>query len=331
MTPASSMPWTFCGRWSARPSPNRSVGIPAAPGSVRQTAFVTHPAPPYGYPPTPPAGQPKRRGRTAIRVGAILTGLAVVLIIVGAVIVSTHSLSKVDNFQRIKVSNGSGTVHFDHSGGYVAYYESDTIKNSTREVPLIPVRLTDEAGTSKILTTKYGNRADGKIKLLHYDYHGHQGLAMWQFHIDTPGTYQVELGGNTRAASDAVVAFGESIAAGVALAGGLIGLGVILLIAGVITLIVGWVRRSRHKSQLATAAPYPPPPGGWPQQQWPQQPWSQEQWPPQQPQQWPPAQEPQQPQQWPQSQQPPPPQQWPQQPGPPEWPPPDTQPLGPPR
>jgi hypothetical protein len=307
---------------------------------VRQTAFVTYPAPPYGYPPTPPEGQPKLRGRSAVRVGAILTGLAVVLIIVGAVVVSTRSLSKVDNFQRIKVSDGSGTLHFDHPGGYVAYYESDTVTNSTRAVPLIPVRLTDPAGTSKILTTKYGDRADGKIKLLHYDYHGHQGLAMWQFHIDTPGTYQVELGANTRAAPDAVVAFGESIAAGVAVAGGLIGLGVALLIAGVITLIVGLVRRSRHKTQLATAAPYPAAAGGWPQPQWPPQPWSQEQWPPQQPQQWPPAQEPQQPQQWPpahepqqpqwpQSQQPP--QQWPQQPAAPESPTPDTQPPEPPR
>jgi hypothetical protein len=303
---------------------------------VRQTAFVTYPAPPYGYPPTPPEGQPKLRGRPAVRIGAILTGLAVVLIIVGAVVVSTHSLSKVDNFQRIKVSDGSGALHFDHPGGYVAYYESDTVTNSTREVPLIPVRLTDPSGTSKILTTKYGDRADGKIKLLHYAYHGHQGLAMWQFHIDSPGTYQVELGGNTRAAPDAVVAFGESIAAGVAVAGGLIGLGVILLIAGIITLIVGFVRRSRHKSQLATAAAYPPGTGAWPEQQWPQQPLSQGQWPPQQPQQWLPPQEPQQPQQWlppqgpqqpqwPQSQQPP------QQPGPPEWPPPDPQPPVPPR
>jgi hypothetical protein len=306
---------------------------------VRQTAFVTYPAPQYGYPPTPPEAKPKVRGRTAVRVGAILTGAAVVLIIVGAVVAATHSLSKVDNFQRVKVSDGSGTLHFDHTGGYVAYYESDTVRNSTREVPLIPVRLTDPSGTSKVLTTKYGDRSDGKIKLLHYDYHGHQGLAMWQFHIDTPGTYQVELGGNTRAAPDAVVAFGESIAAGVAVAGGLIGLGVILLIAGIITLIVGLVRRSRHKPELATAAGYPP--GGPPQQQWPPQPWSQEQWPPQQPQQWPQTQQPQESQppqqrpspqeyqqpQWPQQ----PPQQWPQPPGPSESPPPDTQPPAPPR
>jgi hypothetical protein len=301
---------------------------------VRQTAFVTYPAPQYGYPPTPPEAKPKLRGRTAVRVGAILTGAAIVLIIVGAVVAATHSLSKVDNFQRVTVSDGSGTLHFDHTGGYVAYYESDAVTNSTREVPLIPVRLTDPSGTSKVLTTKYGDRSDGKIKLLHYDYHGHQGLAMWQFHIDTPGTYKVELGGNTRAAPDAVVAFGESIAAGVAVAGGLIGLGVILLIAGIITLIVGLVRRSRHKSELATAVAHPP--GGWPQQ-----PWSQEQWPPQQPQQWPQAQQPQQSQppqqwpstheyqqpQWPQQQ----PQQWPQPPGGPESPPPDTQPPEPPR
>jgi uncharacterized membrane protein YidH (DUF202 family) len=299
---------------------------------------MSYPTPPYGYPPTPPDGVPKLRGRTAVRVGAILTGLAVVLIIVGAVVAATHSLSKVDNFQRIKVSDGLGTLRFGHTGGYVAYYESDTITNSTRQVPLIPVRLTDPSGTSKLLRTKYGNRADGKIKLLHYDYHGHQGLAMWQFHIGTPGTYRVELGGNNRAAPDAVVAFGESIAAGVAVAGALVGLGVLLLIAGIITLIVGLVRRSRHKSQLATAAAYPPGTGGWPQQQWPQQPWTQEQWPSQPPQQWPQAQGPQQPQQWPSAHEPQqpqwpqqPPEQWPQQPGPPQWPPPDPQPPAPPR
>jgi hypothetical protein len=305
---------------------------------VRQTALVTYPAPPYGYPPMPSAGQPKPRGRTAILVGAILSGVAVVLIIAGAVVAATHSLSKVDNFQRVKVSDSSGTVHFDHTGGYVAYYESDTVTNSTREVPLIPVRLTDPSGTSTILNTKYGNRADGKIKLLHYNYHGHQGLAMWQFHIDTPGTYRVDLGGNTLAAPDAVVAFGESIAAGVAVAGALLGLGVLLLIAGIITLIVGLVRRPRRKSYLATAAGYPPEGGGWQQQPWPQQPSSPEQWPSQPPQQWPQAQEPQQPQQWPSAQEPQqpqwpqqPPQQWPQEPGPPEWPPPDTQPPAPPR
>jgi hypothetical protein len=271
-------------------------------------------------------------------VGVILAAVGVVLVVVGAVIVSTRSLSKVDDFQRVKVSDGSGTVHFDHAGGYVAYYESDTVTSRTREVPLIPVRLTDPSGTSMVLSTKYGNRADGKIKLLHYDYHGHQGLAMWQFHIDTPGTYQVELGGNTRAAPDAVVALGESIAAGVALAAGLIGVGVLLLIAGFITLIVGLVRRARHKRQLATAAAYPSAPGGW-QQPWPQQPWSQEQW-SQQPQQWRPAQEPQQPQQWPQQQelqQPQwpqgqqPPQQWPPQTGASGGPPPDSPPPGPPR
>ena len=327
---------------------------------MRQTALVSYPAPPYGYPPTPSESKPRLRGRTAVRVGAILAGAGVVLIVVGAIIVSTHSLSKVDNFQRVKVSDVSGTLHFDHPGGYVAYYESDTVTSGTREVPLIPVRLTDPSGTSTALSTKYGNRSDGKIKLLHYDYHGHKGLAMWQFHIDTAGTYRAELGTNTRAAPDAVVAFGESIASGLAVSGGLIGLGVLLLIAGVVTLIVGLVRRSRHNTQLATAAAYQPPTGGWgqpswPQQSWPQQPqqswpqpqqpqqpWSSGQWPDpsqqwqQQPQQWPPPQEPQQPQQWPQPQAPqaPSPQAHPEspsQPGPSEEPPPDQPPSEPPR
>jgi len=251
--------------------------------------------------------------------------VGLVLVIVGAVLANTNAYSKVNGFQRVTLSDGTGTITFTKAGGYVAYYESASVTNSTNQkVPEIPVQLTNQAtGQQLVLTTPYGNRSDGKIKFLHYDHGGHRGVAMWQFHIDQPGTYRVQLGHNPAAASDATVAFGKSIAQGVVLAGSIVIIGVLLLIAGLITLIVGLVKRRRHKQELRTGGYGGQP--GWPQQAWPQQGWPQQNppeqsWPQQGwPQQGPPQQgwpQPSPPQQgWPQ---PSPPQQgWPQ-PSPPQ-------------
>ena len=258
--------------------------------------------------------------------------VGLVLVIVGAVLANTNAYSKVNGFQRVTLSDGTGTVTFTKAGGYVAYYESASVTNSTNQkVPEIPVQLTNQAtGQQLVLTTPYGNRSDGKIKFLHYDHGGHRGVAMWQFHIDQPGTYRVQLGHNPAAASDATVAFGKSIAQGVVLAGSIVIIGVLLLIAGVITLIVGLVKRRRHKQELRTGGYGGQP--GWPQQAWLQQGWPQQNppeqswpqpsppqhgWPQQNPpeQGWPQQNPPQQ--GWPQQN--PPEQSWPQQ----NWPQPD--------
>jgi hypothetical protein len=264
------------------------------------------------------------RGQRAIQVGGILMVAGLVLVIVGAVLANTNAYGKVNDFQRVAVSDGSGTVTFNKAGGYVAYYESASVTNSTNQkVPEIRVQLTNQAtGQRLVLTTPYGNRADGKIKFLHYDHDGHRGVAMWQFHIDQPGTYRVELGTNPAAASDATVAFGKSIAQDVVVAGTVVIIGVLLLVAGLITLIVGLVKRRRHKQEIRTGGygqlPAWPQQGSqqqsWPQQSWPQQGTQQQNW----PQQTSPEQGSQQ-QSWPQYR--PPEQGWPQQ-NPPEqgWP-----------
>jgi uncharacterized membrane protein len=296
---------------------------------------VTYASEPSSYPAYPAQNPVRLRGQRAIQVGSILMAVGLVLVIVGAVLANTNAYSKVNGFQRVAVSAGSGTVTFDKAGGYVAYYESDSVTNSTNQkVPEIPITLTNQStGQQLVLTTPYGNRSDGKIKFLHYDHDGHKGVAMWQFHIDQPGTYRVELGQNPAAASDATVAFGKSIAQGVVLAGSVVIVGVLLLIGGLITLIVGLVKRRRHKQELRTAG-YGGQPPAWPQQNWPQQGWPQQSppqqgWPQQNPPQqgWPQQNPPQQgwpqqnpPQQgWPQQR--PPEQGWPQQSSPdPGWP-----------
>jgi hypothetical protein len=296
---------------------------------------MTSPYPPGPYVAAAPA---HHRGRRAIQVGIVLLALAVVAVVIGIVIIATRSLGKVNDFQRITVTDQTGTVSFDKSGGYVAYYESKTVSSDDKTVPLIGVTLKSPSGQIITVDTPYGGRTDGQIKSLHYGYNGHNGIAMWQFHISETGTYQVQLTPNSLDAPDAKVAFGTSIAAGTAAGAGIAGLGVLFGIAGLITLIVGLVRRGRHKSELAgqygggypggyggaaPGAPWPPAPYQQPQaqpqpQQWPidqQQPWPPAGQPPAGQQPWPPAGQP--PAGQPPAGQPPAGQQpWPQQPPP---------------
>lgn len=61
--------------------------------------------------------------------------LAVVAMIVGAV---TSAPTSVSQFQRVSVSDGSGTITFKNTGDYVAYYESA----STAELGDQPEKIT---------------------------------------------------------------------------------------------------------------------------------------------------------------------------------------------
>jgi hypothetical protein len=215
---------------------------PAGPG---------YPAAP-GYPATP---EPKRlRGRRAVQVGIVLLAIGVVAIVVGAILAVGAGLGKVDKFQRVSASQENGTLHFDHSGGYLAYYEAPTITDNTREVPLVGITLTPPAGGPFAVDTLYGGRTDNRIKVLTYQHNSHNGIAMYQFHISEPGDYQVALDTTTIPDPAAVIAFGPSIA-GATVSGGLtIGVGALVFVVGLIVLIVGLVRRGRHKSQLNAAA-----------------------------------------------------------------------------
>lgn len=259
---------------------------------------MTYPAPPppasgYG---APPPGPGRLRGRTPRWLGWIFLALGVVLIVVAIVIAATKSLSKVDDFQRVKAGS-TDSVTFSHTGKYVAYYESDAITSHQDTVPKIKVLITDPDGKQTTLATPYGNRSDGKISKLNYTYHGHKGLAVWQFDIAKTGTYKVEVGAAPQA--DAQVAFGKSIAGGVIVAGMVGILGVLLLIAAIVLLIVGFVKKGRHKREIAAgqysggAQQWSPQTGG--EQPW-QPPQAQQPWPQQQPpqQQWPQQQPPQQ-------------------------------------
>lgn len=229
------------------------VTYPAA-----QNPYPGHPSNYSSYPPVQPA---RRRGRRARLIGAVVLAIGVALLATGIVLLVAKGLSKVGSFQRVAVKDATGTVTFKHAGGYIAYYESDSITDSTEEFPLIPVRLTNEATQqSETLSTLYGNQSNGKVKKLTYKSGGHNGVAMYQFHIDQPGTYKVELG-DSSAAPDDEVAFGTSIAKTVVAGVLLVVFGVFMLLGGVVTLIVGVVLGSANRTSWPT---YPAQPAGWP-------------------------------------------------------------------
>ena len=287
------------------------------------------------YPPPPPvpglpSKKPRLRGHTGIRVGAILSILGLAVAVVGVIVLGTQSLGKVNDFQRIKIADGSGTVRFSGTGQFVAYYEAPNVTSNITRLPPIELAVRNQSTKTVVAITPYGNRSDGKIKKLTYDYNGHHGAALAQFQIPTAGTYEVGVQGGTGVAPDADLAFGRSIEKGTIVGSLLTGAGVLALIIGLAVLIVGLVRRRNHKNRVragteypAGGAPsgYPPgygqpqqgyPPGYPPQQGYPPQPdspqhsypppayppqpdYPQQSYPPQRENPWPPADQPPQP------------------------------------
>ena len=227
-----------------------------------------------GAVPPPQPGTTPLRGRRPIRIAIVLFVLAVAGFVAGAV-TANQSFSKVNGFQRIPIATSPSNVSpqnitFSKPGGYIAYYEASDVSNSITKIPEPQVVLISPSHQQLDLTVPYGNRSDNKIKLLTYDYNGHHGVAVWQFHISETGTYQA-VAGYENAPADARMAFGTSIAKGAGIGAALIGVAVLLLIVAIILLIIGLVKRSRHKKQLAAATgygAYPPPgyqQGGYPQ------------------------------------------------------------------
>jgi hypothetical protein len=232
----------------------------SGPGNYPDQGYGSYPS--YasgGYASGPP--QPTRlRGRTPRRLGWIFLAAAVVVLIVGVVVVATKSLGKVDDFQRVRVADGAGTINLE-AGKYVAYYEADNVERDTKTLPMIGVQLTSPSGQVINVTTPYGNRSDNKIKHLTYDYDGHRGAAMYEFTTTEAGAYQVKLTGNVAQGPNATMAFGDSIATGTIVGGLLVVLGILLIVTAIVLLIVGYVKRSRHKRELAAGAPpWSPPP-----------------------------------------------------------------------
>jgi hypothetical protein len=179
---------------------------------------------------------------------------------------TSRSLSAVNSFQRIGVTadfpdpTTAPTITFTHPGGYIAYYEGSDINDSHLLIQPVQVELLDPAGKVIDINTRYGQLTGNKVKVLTYDYNGHHGAALYQFHITTVGSYKVAAV-STQTPAGAKMAFGKSIATGTVVGGGLIVGGVLFLVAAIVLFIVGTVKRRRHKKQLAAGVGMYPPPG----------------------------------------------------------------------
>ncbi len=215
----------------------------------------------------PDPGKPTLRGRTPLRLAIVLFVVAVILFVIGGVLVAKKSFGAVDDFQRVSFSSGSGTITLNGTGKWIGYYEAGDVTGSIDRIPDFRIAITGPTG-QPVTGETYGNRSDGKVNRLTYSTGGHHGAAAVQFDAPTKGTYRVILQAGDTLPSDAQVAFGRDIVKS-AVAGGLfIAGGVLLLVTAVVLLIVGLVKRSRHKAQLAH--PYgggfggPPPPPNYP-------------------------------------------------------------------
>lgn len=242
---------------------------------------------PPAYPPSYPTGggapSTRLRGRKPLWAALIAFVIAVILVVGGGVVVGTKALGKVNSFGRVSIASGSGTVTLNGAGKWIVYYEADNVSSSIDTIPPFHVTVAGPSGQN-VTVQLYGNPSDNKIKKLTYSYNGHKGAAIYQFIASQSGTYTIrpQAVGSLPAGAD--VAIGRDIESGTVVGGLLILGGVLFLIAAFVLLILGLVKRSRHKKERATGGygGYPPP-GYAPQQQWPAQPTAPgQQWPTQQ-------------------------------------------------
>jgi hypothetical protein len=246
-------------------------GQPAYPPAPGQPAYPPAPGPVAGDP-----GKVRLRGRIPRILGWVFLALAIALFAAGAAVIGTKSLGKVNGFHRIAYPQG-GTVSLDGSGKWIIYLEASNADSLSR-IPF-QVQVLAPSG-NQIPVQYYGNPGQGeKVSKFTYDYNGHHGIAAYQFNAPVAGSYQIR-GAGQPLPPGADLAVGRDITTSTVVGGALIGGGVLFGIAAIVLLIVGYVKRSRHKNELragAFGAPawgvpggyagpppgYTPPPGGY--------------------------------------------------------------------
>ena len=197
---------------------------------------------------TPGASPRKMRPRRAwylLALAVFLGGTA--LLVAGLLSVK----GQVDGFQRAPLPQG-GQVSLAHSGGYVVYYEAPGAASG--QIPSFNVTVVPaSAGASVRSLQSYA--AD-----VNYSFGSRQGRAVLTLQVSHPGTFQVVATGAPAVAGGSDLAFGSSIAggiAGTAVTGGLL---MVLGVAGGITVFaIRYARTSRRRAQAGL--PMGPPPG----------------------------------------------------------------------
>jgi len=215
---------------------------------------VTGPAQwqPGGASSPPLAGTPGASPRT-MRPGRAWYLLALAVFLGGAALLVAGLLGvkgQVDGFQRAPLPQGQ--VSLAHSGGYVVYYEAPGAASG--QVPSFNVTVVPaSAGASARSLQSYA--AD-----VNYSFGSRQGRAVLTLQVSHPGTFQVVATGAPAVAGGSDLAFGSSIAggiAGTAVTGGLL---MVLGVAGGITVFaIRYARTSRRRARAGQ--PMGPAPG----------------------------------------------------------------------
>jgi hypothetical protein len=195
-----------------------------------------------------------------------VAGLAAVIGLVAGVTViargATRYADRVEAFERASMPVIL-EVEISEPGGYSIYHEYPGYSSfDGRAEP--DVEVTDPSGDDVLLRSY-----DSDVT---YDVSGHQGVGVYTFHADEPGTYEFDATMPFAGRSGDLIAVGPGVGEDLALsivAGiGLIGVGVVGAI--VIAIVVGVMRgRSRRAQMPAPAAAWAAPPGPWAAPGWP--------------------------------------------------------------
>src|SRR4051794_6118730 len=190
--------------------------------------------PPPAYPPAPQSSQPAGplRGRTPRRLGWIFLAVAVALFVVGGVVIAKKSYGEVNDFKRVSIAAGGGTVNLNRTGKWVVYYEASNVNSDFKRIPDVTFAVAGANGPVQL--SPYGKRTDGKVDRVTYDYNGHKGAAAAQFTVSQKGQYQVQVRTNETLPSGAKLAFGKDIKGGTIAGAALILGGVLFLIAAIV-------------------------------------------------------------------------------------------------
>ena len=158
---------------------------------------------------------------------------------------------QVDAFQRVPVPQG-GQVSLSQSGGYVLYYEAPGAASGQFRSFNVTVAPASPAARAQSLQPYSAD--------VTYSFGSREGRAVLTLQVSHPGTFQVAAPGAPTVAGGSDLAFGPSIAggiAGTAVTGGLL---MVLGVAGGITVfVIRYTRTSRRRAQ--TGLPMGPPPG----------------------------------------------------------------------
>jgi hypothetical protein len=231
---------------------------------------------PYAPAPMPPASA--RAARPRVRPSAwwyaAAAGVAAAGLVAGGVVIGRTAIGygdRIDGFDRVEVP-GTMEVELRGTGGYSIYHEYEGAFDEDqafgedldpRDLLLVPrptVTVTGPSGDEVPL--------EGYETKVSYDADTHEGIGLYTFRVDDPGTYEVVASGDT-APTGSVIAVGRGVSTGV-ITGVITGLlvGFVGVVAGVVIAIVLMVRRGRNRRAQASPPPSPyasfGPPAAWP-------------------------------------------------------------------